>query len=468
MIYALMLGSAIGGIQIPQAPPQTPPPRVQDTKVPAPILPPTGDTPLSSEPLTIAEAARIALRQQPSIASAQGAVATAKGRTRQVQALQNPQVSVGAGYNGVQNLSGDSSNVTLQAPTGTTTAGVSPAFAYSSAIGAKQLLFDFNQTRNLVRQNRALTDAALANLTRTQQNVVNSVETAFYSAVNAKRLVQVAEQNLTNRQRQLDLANARFRHDVGVPADVVTAQTSKSQAVLNLQNARDLELQTRYALLSAMAVDPLTPIDIAPADESAIPASDPKDLVSRGLERRPEVRAAFSAVSASKYGLSAAKSLNLPAVYFTAAAGTVGASLGDSRAVGAIGLGLQFPLFDGGQRRGAVEAASGQVTTAVANLTDATLLVRNDVTSAYVALLSAEARVTTVDAEVANAREGVRIAEGRYEAGLGLFQDITTAQGLLLTALQDQTVVQNLVNLARVRLRYATGDIAGSLGQSGK
>lgn len=461
MIYSLAFGAALLHLQqdpvLPQKPIETPPPRVQDSKVPPAIEPPTSGGEVTT--LNLADAVKMALREQPGIASARGAVTTAQGRTRQSEAAQNPTLTLGAGYDGVRSFSGDPAGTPLQAPTGSTPAGVSPAFPYSSALTARQLLFDFNQTRNLVRQNRALTDVALANLTRIQQNVVNGVENAFYNVVGAQRLVDVAQQNLTNRQRQLDLANSRFRHGVGVPADVVTAETSKSQAVLNLQNARETLLAARYTLLAAMGIDPLTPVEVAPADETEVAADDPKSLVDRGLERRPEVRAAFSAVSATKYGLSAAKSLNLPSVYFTAAAGTVGSSLGDGRTVGSIGVGLQFPLFDGGSRRGAVQAANGQVTTAVANLKDATLQVRNDVTSAFVALRSAETRVTTADEEVANAREGVRIAEGRYEAGLGLFQDITTAQGLLLTALQDRTQVQNAVNLARVRLRYAMGDL---------
>lgn len=465
MILPFAFGAALIRLHqdpvVPQVPIETPPPRVQDTKLPTAILPPTN--PGETVKFGLDEAVRIALRDQPGIAGARGAVTTAQGRARQTEALQNPQLTLGGGYDGLRSFSGDPSGTPLQAPTGSTSPGVSPAFPYSTALAARQLLFDFNQTRNLVRQNRALTDVALASLTRVQQNVVNGVEIAFYNLVNAQRLVDVAEQNLANRQRQLDLADARFRHGVGVPADVVTAQTSKSQAVLNVQNARDVLLQARYSLLLAMGIDPLTPVELAPSDEREVPTTDPKALVDRGLQRRPEVRAAFSAVSASQYGLSAAKSLNLPSVYFTAAAGTVGSSIGDGRTTGSIGLGLQFPLFDGGTRRGAVQAANGQVVTAVANLKDATIQVRSDVTSAYVALQSAEGRVATADSEVANAREGVRIAEGRYEAGLGLFQDITTAQSQLLTALQDQTFVRNSVNLARVRLRYAMGEIAAAL-----
>ena len=187
--------------------------------------------------------------------------------------------------------------------------------------------------------------------------------------------------------------------------------------------------------------------------------TNPDQLTDAGLKRRPEIRAAKLNVMASTFGVSAAKATNLPVVFATAAAGTLGKDIPSSRGVASFGIGIQFSPFDGGQRRGAIKAASGQLATAQADLATIVLKVRSDVASAYVGLVSAEQRIAVAQAEVANAREGVRIAEGRYASGLGSFQDITTAQTLLLTALQDQTTVQTNLNLARVRLKYAIGAI---------
>lgn len=461
-LYLLpVLALAQGTPNLPQVKPTVPPPRVQDPQVPTPVVVPTdpANKDVPPGPLTAKEAAQIALKMQPSIVNARGAVETARGRTTQSAAALNPQVVANAGYDSVRSLSGQGVTPT-QAPTGSTTAGVSPVYAYSTALYVRQLLWDFNQTRNVVRQNRALADAALANLSRTQQDVVNNVEQAFYNYANARRLVEVNTQNLANRQRQLDLANARLRNDIGLPMDVVTAETSKSQAVLALIVSRDAEQQARVTLLNLMGVNPLTPIEISDTDEPAVAATDPKQLIADGLKNRPEVRLAQSNVNASRFGLSAAKAVNLPSLYGTLGAGTVGNDFDNSRGALTIGIGVNFPLIDGGQRRGAIQSANGQLTTAQADLQTAVLRVQNDVTSAYLSLLSAEQRVTIANNEVANAREGVRIAEGRYSAGLGLFQDITTAQSLLLTALQDQVNAEATLNLARVRVKYATGQFS--------
>ncbi|BDI28220.1 multidrug transporter [Capsulimonas corticalis] len=437
-----------------------PPPRVQDPSIPPPVTTPPPDAvnaDVAGAPLTADEAARIALRLQPSLGDATGAAQSARGRTQEAKSAQNPQVIAGAGFDTVSKISGDATGV-LTAPTGATSAGVSPTYKYSTSIALRQLLYDFHQTRNLVRQNRSLTEAAEANVTRSQQDLVLTVKTNFYNYANAQRLSDVNAQNVANRQRQLDLASSRLRNGIGLPSDAVTAETSKSQAILALNVARDNAEQARVTLLQSMGVDPLTPITPADTSETAPASDDVKALIQTGLRARPEVRAAERTLAESRYGLGAAKALNLPSLYATVGAGAAGNDFPLKQNVSTIGVGVQFPLIDGGQRSGAVQAANGQITTAQADYDAAVLNVRTQVASAYLGLASAEQRVSIVSAEVANAREGVRIAEGRYGAGLGLFQDITTAQGLLLTALTDQSTAQNALNLARTNLRRAIGE----------
>jgi outer membrane protein len=255
----------------------------------------------------------------------------------------------------------------------------------------------------------------------------------------------------------LDLANARLSSGLGLPSDVVTAETSKSQAVLALTVARDNEQQARVSLLQLLGVDPFTPISASASPEPAAPAGGPSALVETALRARPEVQAAVQAVRASHFGLSAARALDLPAIYAAVSAGVAGPTIPLKDNTFALGVGFQFPLYDGGARSGAIEQARGQITAAESDLKSALLGVRTDVLSAYLALTSAEQRVAVVETEVANAREGVRVAEGRYAAGLGLFQDITTAQGQLLDALTDESTVKNTLDLARTRLRHAIG-----------
>ncbi len=439
--------------------PKVPAPRVQDAVTPPKIQIPssTAASEIPNSPLSSDEAARIALRLQPSLGDALGALQAAQGKTRQVGAGLNPQFVVGAGYDQISSISGPTA--ATQAPSGLGPAGVSPVYRYSSGAALRQLLFDFNQTRNAVRQSRALEGVAAANLTKAQSDLVLAVKSAFYNLTNAQRLVRVNEQNVENRQRQLDLTTARLGSGIGLPSDVVTAETSKSQAVLALTVARDAELQARVTLLQLIGVNPETPITVTDVAEKPLVAGGPQTLVETALRARPEVQSAVQALKASQFGLSAARALNLPAIYAAVSAGAAGPDIPLKDNAVALGVGVQFPLYDGGARSGAVQQAKGQIKTAQSDLQTALLSVRSDVISAYLGLASAEQRVAVVETEVANAQEGVRVAEGRYAAGLGLFQDITTAQSLLLSARTDQSTVQSNLDLARTRLRHAIGQM---------
>ena len=437
--------------------PIAPPPRVNDPQVPPPVVAPNdaASPEIAPGPLTAQEAGRIALRLQPSIQGARGAAQTARGNATITGADLNPQLIVGTGYANARTDRG------LGGPTGVAAPGVSSVFPVAASAGISQLLFDFNRTRNLLRQDRALTAAALADLDRTALNAVLNVESAVYDVANDRRLVLTAEANVTNRQRQLVLAQARFSGGIGVAADVVTAETLKAQAVQALIQARDREQQDRVTLLQSMGLNPLTPVAVAQDDEPAIATADARGLILFGIRQRPEVRTAAFNLEASRHGLSAAKAVSLPALVGTIGTGLGAVNFGESFGSSyALTLGFSFPAFDGGRRRGAVDAANGRIATAQADLKTAILQVQGDVVSAFLSLQAAEQRVVAAESEVINAQEGLRIAEGRYANGLGLFLDIVTAQTLLNTALQDQTNARNAVNLARVRLRYATGRFA--------
>jgi outer membrane protein TolC len=90
-------------------------------------------------------------------------------------------------------------------------------------------------------------------------------------------------------------------------------------------------------------------------------------------------------------------------------------------------------------------------------LVSAQIAVASEVSQAYIDVRSAEHRVTAAGTEVINAREGVRIATGRYQAGIGQIQDLLTAQQALYTALSDQVNAQASLETARVAFDRAMG-----------
>jgi outer membrane protein TolC len=474
------------GGPIPPRDPRLPPPKVQETNVlpnvtvpPAPAGSVTGD--ISVHPITADDAARIALRLQPNISIAQGGITVQKGRTRQIKSGLMPQVTLVGGYTYVQNIAqpgsgpaiGNSAGTTGTGGTGSTGTGGSgkTTTEISSPTGGEivisqgalleatlhQLIYDFNHTVNLVRQSVELEKAATQNLTRVQSDTVLDVKQAFYQYVQNLKQVQVEEQDVANRQAQLDLAQARYNVGLGVQSDIISAQTAKAEAIESLSQAQVNAEQAHFNLAILIGIDPRTPIVPANTSEPPNPSNDVNVLTQQALTHRPEVVQARYNLRSTQYGVSAARSTNAPNVSGTASTVSSGDEFYPQDTNLTIGLSVTWNILDGGLTRGLVEEARGNVTVAQAQLYTAQQTVRSDVANAYVNLRAAEQRVAVAQADVANAQQGVQIATGRYSTGLGLFLDIINAQAFLVTANTNLVTVLSAVDQYRVALEHSVG-----------
>ena len=155
--------------------------------------------------------------------------------------------------------------------------------------------------------------------------------------------------------------------------------------------------------------------------------------------------------------MSAAKTTNAPALTASISASTRGATFPPGNDFLTVSANIVWDPFDGGLATGREREARANRVTAQAQLTGTQLAVTSDVSQAYLNLRTAEQRVTTADAEIADAQESVRLAEGRYRAGVGTFIDVTDAQAALLTAQTNRVNAQSAVDQARAALAHAIG-----------
>lgn len=430
---------------------QTPPvqPKIQETPLPPAVTlppPPTAPADVPARPLTADEAAMIALHRQPNVAIAQANVYAAQGRHEQAKSNLLPTIGTAVSY----------TNVALS-PVGTVP-GSGTTTGYQLNANVRQLIFDFNHTRDVVNQAHALEMASGANLSRVQSDTVLQVKQAFYAYSQSERLVAVNEANVRNAQNQLALAQARLNVGLGLPADVVRAQTAVSEAIFNLTVARNATSVARVNLAQLMGIDPRTPIQAADADEPEAAADDPNALTALALRRRPEVIQATLNVTAARYAVGAAKTVNAPAISANAGLLQRGQTLTTDNNTISYGVVLEWTPFDSGFTAGRVEEARGNLMAAQAQLDQTKLTVTSDVSKAYLNLKTAQQRAATADAEVANASEAVRLTEGRYRSGLGTFLDVIDAQTALLTADTNRVNAQSAVNQARAALAHAVGE----------
>ncbi|HEY3376291.1 MAG TPA: TolC family protein [Armatimonadota bacterium] len=433
-----------------------------------PILPPVVETPLPplveapppqwpadvpNRPLTANEAVLIALHHQSSLLAARAGVMSAQGVQQQARSALGPSLTVDGAYN--RNLLGTTS-INNGGIIGTGNTGVGTGFSgVSLSANLRQLLFDFNHTREAVRQAESLTQSARANLTRTQSDLVLQVKQNFYQYMQNLWLVRVNEDNVRNSQAHLAMARARVEAGTGLPIDLVRAATAVADAILNLTVARNTAVTSRVTLAQLLGIDPRTPIQPADSAEPTIDMSNMTALTTLALQRRPDIMQAQSAIRAAQYGVSAAKSSNAPALVGSLGWTQRGSGLSlNNRSVN-LGVAVQWTPFNSGLTKGLVTEAQANALTAQAQLSSVQEQIVADVTQAYLNVITAQQRVVTANAEISNAQESLKLAQGRYQAGVGIFLDILDAQNALTVASINRINALSALNQARAALAHA-------------
>ena len=115
-------------------------------------------------------------------------------------------------------------------------------------------------------------------------------------------------------------------------------------------------------------------------------------------------------------------------------------------------LNFNWSLFDGGGRIGRYRESKASLEAAQARLRGQALTISREVEQAIIVVVEANERIQAALKAVESAQENFRLAQGRFDAGVGTILELTDAQ-LALTQTQntEAQALQDLqVGLAQV------------------
>lgn len=385
--------------------------------------------------LTLDECISLALRNQPAIHQAQAQVQIGTGAMSAARSALWPNISV----NGSTSLGG------TRGDTGT-----------SLNASAIQLLYDFGRTQSQLDQTKRQRMANIFGLSAAKANVVFNVKQAYYTLLRSNRLVKVFEENLKDQKDHVAETQSRLDNGVAPKSDLLTAQSAEASAAVDLISAQNTAAQSLIALNAAMGLDVQSDTHIAESAEPEAPVPAIDELVTQAIKNRSEMAQAIWQVDAAADALKSAKKGNLPSFNVSANDNSTfdvplsGSSL-------ALALNLQWRPVDFGLTKGQITESEGQLILAEESLYITRQTVNQDVASARLDFTAASASLTAAIAEVASARENLDAAIGRYQAGIGIFLQITDAQALFLKAEVDEAAALYGLSIARAELEHATG-----------
>lgn len=443
LVVLAMQGTAAG---------QTTPPvpiRTQPVPPPAEIRLPLPPEDPGVGRVTLEEAVRVALARQPDLRIPAAGVQAAAGRTVQARSGLLPSVNLNTGYTQQTPLSDTSDPSAANR--------VRQSGGSQASVVLNQLLWDFNRTNSEVGAARWTELAAEALYQAARADAALEVKQAFYELEGQEGLARVAEDNLENQRRNLALARARWESGLGLPADVVRAETAVAAATVNLNAARARTAGSRVRLARLMGIDPRTPLEVEPEPLEPIPEGDLNAAIDEALGRRPEMLAAERDVRAGEYALRAASVNAAPALNASAGVTSRGQNYPPDTWFVQYGVALSWPLIDSGFTEGLVQEAEANLEAAQARRDVVRQDLVSEVLQAWVQLDTALQSLQAAEAGEANAREAVRIAAGRYAAGLGDFLDVLDAQNAWLNASNGLVQARLTAGQARAAFERALG-----------
>jgi outer membrane protein len=260
------------------------------------------------------------------------------------------------------------------------------------------------------------------------------VRQAFHGLVAARDLAEVALANLQNQKGNLALARARWESGLGLPADVVRASSAVATATVNLNAARARQINAAVALNRLLGVDPRTALEPVTGPLPSAGEGDLEVLIQEALEKRPEMVSAQRQIEAADHALRAARVNAAPSLAARAGLAARGQDYPPDSWYSLYGLEMEWPLVDSGATSGLVQEARALKDQAVARREVLRQDIASQIAQARVVLQVALDSLAAAEAAETDAREAVRIAEGRYGAGLGSFLEVLDAQSALLTA----------------------------------
>jgi outer membrane protein len=423
--------------------------------------------------LTLDQALRAARANHPQLQVAHAQSEVADARAYESRAALLPQVNGTGSYQRTTNnypsgigsaatstaIGTGTSTTTSIGTTGSTHGSFDTSNYFRFGVTASQLIYDFGQTTG--RWNAAKTNARsqLDSETRSLQQISFNLRAAYYSAAATYALVKVAQDGLTNQEAHLVQAQGFVR--AGTQPEIALAQalTNRATARVQLITAQNGHDVAKAQLNQAMGVE--GPIDyeveVPPIEPVADEDKNTDELLTLALKARPDLQALDDQIRAQEYTVGATRGGYYPALNASTALTDAGPAV-DNLAWNWYGmLSLSWPIFGGGITDQQVREARATASVLRGQYEIQRQQIRLDLEQARLAVRAAKASEEATHEAAVNAREQLRLAEGRYQAGVGNMIELGDSQVVMTTASAQEVQAHFNLATARAQLLLALG-----------
>ena len=430
------------------APPEPPTPPISNSQLEANASPGAAN---GKSTLTLADAEARALKNQPRLLAEQFRTQAANKRIGEFRSGYFPQA--------FGNLTAVEANGDTAVAAGAlTTSSISTRAAGGASLA--QMITDFGHTSSLVQSARFEAQAAAQGEEGVRQTVLMQVQEAYFAAQAAESVRKTAEAVLDYRRVTLRQLNALAQSQLRSTLDVQFAQVMASEAELAVVRADSNVQKAQAQLAASMGEEGTSTYVLTEESLPASPDADPSGYVQQAIATRPDLKALRLHSESAASEARSERDRNFPTVNALATGGEV--PIHDStihREYGALGINVNVPVFTGGLY--ASRAAEARLEAKAADK-DASLreveIVR-DVRMTWADARDSFLQIDVTQRLVDQANVAMRLAQARYDAGLGSIVELNQAELNQTSALITAASARFDYLRSMTAFQFALGDL---------
>ena len=394
----------------------------------------------------------MALRNHPRVASARLLAEAAKETPKQTRAVLSPVVA--------GNITGSVAETGTRLGAGNL--NPSSLFTRSAAgFSVNQVVWDFGRVKALTASMEARASALGETATAVRGEVLLRVRESYFRVLLAQMQVRVLRENLEARRLTLRQISALAQSNLRSTLDVSFAELNVADAELLLNRAESDVRAGEVELSAALGYAEARQFQLADPGDPATPlAATADELVGGALNGRAELAALRQQQRAAAQFAESEKRQALPLLSMMGVAGMFGPRDANLRQrYGALGMNLNIPLFNGGQFASRRAEADLRAQAVSQDLRELEVRVSRDVRAAWVEADNAQRRMGLTAKVLAQALKTLRLAQTRYELGLGTIVELSAAQLARTSAEVGAGVARYEYLLRRSVLEYQLGNL---------
>jgi Outer membrane protein len=403
--------------------------------------------------LTVSDAVRIALAENPSLKQGVHEIAASEARVEQSKSSLYPNAAATLNYTHLGPVA------QLGFP-GFGEFKLFPSDNYDEHIGASVTLFDFERRQKSIQLAQTQVQSAADKLDLMKLDLSYQTIQTFYTILFLQKSIQVQNDEIATLREHLLVTKKKVEAGTGTDFDVLTTEVRVAAAENKRISLENSLMNAETEMRRLLNFPPNVPLRLVGSFAESPVSLNVDSLLNVAVRNRVELKMADDQIKTAIAQYKVASAVNNPSVNLSLAYGfkngyepNINAWRGNYVAA----LQVQIPVFDGYRENKMKDEASENVKAAESYREDVLEKIKSDVQIAIADLRSSIEKLQTTDITIQQAESALQLARLRYQAGTVTNLDLLDSETALAEARLMQLEALYRFAISRYELGHALG-----------